>query len=140
MKFDSCHRWSERRTHNLAPNDQRAYAGSERSMALLQSRRGHVTCTAFTGPDALTTTIAFKPDVVLLDIGLLGMGGFDVARQLRTMPDSENILISAMSGYGSAEDRAAADDSGFDDYIVKPIDISALQELLVKHSRCGLPV
>jgi len=92
------------------------------------------------GPNALTTTIAFKADVVLLDIGLPGMGGFDVARQLRTMPDGEKILIYAMSDYGSAEDRAAANDSVFDDYIVKPIDISALRELLAKHSRRRLPV
>lgn len=101
---------------------------SARSLAMLQGRRGHHTCTAFTGPDAITAAIAFKPDVVLLDIGLPGMDGFEVARHIRAMQGMEKTLIIAMSGYGSAEDRATASEAGFDDYFVKPIDLAALRE------------
>jgi len=105
---------------------------SARTLAMLQGRRGHHTCTAFTGPDALTAAIAFKPEVVLLDIGLPGMDGFEVARQIRAMPGMEKTLLIAMSGYGSAEDRATAKAAGFDDYLVKPIDLGTLRARLAQ--------
>jgi len=105
---------------------------SARSLATLQGRRGHHTCTAFTGPEALTATTSFKPEVVLLDIGLPGMDGFEVARHIRAMPDVGKPLIIAMSGYGSADDFATAAAAGFDEYFVKPIDLGALRELLAK--------
>lgn len=103
---------------------------SVRSLATLQRRRGHDICTAFTGPDALTAAVAFKPEVVLLDIGLPGMDGFEVARQLRAMPEFTGILLIAMSGYGSAEDRRTATGAGFDEYLVKPVDLDHLSQHL----------
>ncbi len=103
---------------------------SARSLAVLQSRRGHVTHTAFTGPDAVTAAAEFLPEVVLLDIGLPGMDGFAVARRLRAMPALEGVLIIAMSGYGRTEDRAEARAAGFDEYIVKPVDLEQLREWL----------
>ncbi|GEP45081.1 PAS domain S-box protein [Brevifollis gellanilyticus] len=103
---------------------------SARTLALLQSRRGHETRTAFTGPDALIAVKDFKPEAVLLDIGLPGMDGFEVARQIRSLPDMQHTLLIAMSGYGSAEDRINAQAAGFDDYLVKPIDLAALRARL----------
>ena len=100
---------------------------SARSMAVLQRRRGHVTETAFTGPDALIAAAAFRPEVVLLDIGLPGMDGFEVARQLRAMPALSGVFLIAMSGYGSEEDRATARLAGFDEYLVKPLDLDRLR-------------
>ncbi len=100
------------------------------TMASVQSRRGHETRTAFTGPDALTAATEFQPEVVLLDIGLPGMDGFEVARRLRAMPSFQNVLLIAMSGYGSSEDRALAQQSGFDEYLVKPVDLAVLRDIL----------
>ncbi len=103
---------------------------STRSMAILQKRRGHETRTAFTGPDAVAAAAEFIPNVVLLDIGLPGMDGFEVARRLRAMPALAGAFLVAMSGYGSDEDRAKAKAAGFDEYMVKPVDLDRLRELL----------
>ncbi|MEO8352289.1 MAG: ATP-binding protein, partial [Chthoniobacteraceae bacterium] len=103
---------------------------SARSMAVLQRRRGHQAETAFTGPDALAAAAEFRPEVVLLDIGLPGMDGFEVSRQLRAKPEFTGVLLIAMSGYGSDEDRAEAKLAGFDEYMVKPIDLDRLRDLL----------
>ncbi|GEP45083.1 hybrid sensor histidine kinase/response regulator [Brevifollis gellanilyticus] len=103
---------------------------SARSLAMLQARRGHQTCTAFTGPEALTAAMTFKPEIILLDIGLPGMDGFEVAGRIRAMPEIGRPLIVGMSGYGSREDLARAAAAGFDDYFVKPIDLGALRKLL----------
>jgi PAS domain S-box-containing protein len=97
------------------------------SMATLQSLRGHTTRTAFTGPDAVAAAAEFVPDVVLLDIGLPGMDGYEVARRLRAMPETAGIFLVAMTGYGSDEDRARARLAGFDEYLVKPADHNLLQ-------------
>ncbi|MBN8421230.1 MAG: PAS domain S-box protein [Verrucomicrobia bacterium] len=104
------------------------------TMAALQKRRGHETRTAFTGPDALIAAAEFQPDVILLDIGLPGMDGFEVARRLRAMPAFQKIQLIAMSGYGRAEDRALAQEAGFDEYLVKPIEHEVLREHLRKPS------
>ncbi|MDB6175668.1 MAG: hypothetical protein JWL59_4979 [Chthoniobacteraceae bacterium] len=103
---------------------------SARSMAILQSRRGHVTRTAFTGPDALTAAAEFLPEVVLLDIGLPGMDGFEVARLLRRMPVMAGALLIAMTGYASAEDRHLAAQAGFDEHLIKPVDLETLRDWL----------
>ncbi|WP_395738015.1 PAS domain-containing protein [Prosthecobacter sp.] len=103
------------------------------SLAMLQKRRGHETRAVFTGPDALAAAAEFAPEVVLLDIGLPGMDGFEVARQLRSMPSMCGSLLVAMSGYGSHEDRATAAQAGFDEYLVKPLDLGLLRQRLEQH-------
>ena len=103
---------------------------SARSLAILQNRRGHTTRTASTGPDALSAAAEFLPEVVLLDIGLPGMDGFEVARQIRATPALGRAFLIAMSGYGRDEDRAEARLAGFDEYLVKPINLDLLRDLL----------
>jgi len=103
---------------------------SARSMEMLQRRRNYETRTAFTGPDAVTAAAEFKPEVVLLDLGLPGMDGFEVARRLRAMPALAGAFIVAMSGYGSDEDRVEARDAGFDEYLIKPLNLDLLRERL----------
>jgi len=103
---------------------------STRSMAILQRSRGHETRTAFTGPAAVAAAAEFLPEVVLLDIGLPGMDGFEVARRLRAMPALAGAFLVAMSGYGSPEDRAQAQAAGFDEYLVKPVDLDLLRKWL----------
>ena len=103
---------------------------SARSMATLQGLRGHATRTAFTGPDAVVAAAEFAPHVVLLDIGLPGMDGYEVARRLRAMPAMAGSFLVALSGYGSSADRARARAAGFDEYLVKPADLDVLREWL----------
>ncbi len=103
---------------------------STRSMAILQKRRGHDTRTAFTGPEAVAAAAEFLPEVVLLDIGLPGMDGYEVARRLRAMPELAGVFLVAISGYGSLEDIARARAAGFDEYLVKPMDLGQLREWL----------
>ena len=103
---------------------------SARSMSNLQRLRGHETRTAFTGPAAVAAAAVFAPEIVLLDIGLPGMDGYEVARQLRAMPALASAFIVGMSGYGSDEDRAHAREVGFDEYMVKPVDLNLLREHL----------
>jgi CheY-like chemotaxis protein len=99
-------------------------------MATLQRLRGHDTRTAFTGPDAVALALEFSPEVVLLDIGLPGMDGFGVARALRGIPELSDAFIVAMTGYGSDVDRARAEEAGFDEYLVKPVDLDVLRTWL----------
>jgi PAS domain S-box-containing protein len=103
---------------------------SARSMAVLQTRRGHLTRTAFDGADALAVAAEFLPEVVLLDIGLPGMDGYEVARHLRKMPALAGVLLIAMTGYASPEDRRVAKEAGFDEHLAKPVDLDTLREWL----------
>ena len=103
---------------------------SARSLATLQRRRGHETRTAFAGPEGLLAAEKFRPEVVLLDIGLPGMDGYEVARRLRAMPAAADALIVAMTGYGSAADQALARAAGFDEHLTKPVDLERLRGIL----------
>ena len=105
-------------------------ADSVRTMAVLQRLRGHETHTAFTGPGAVEAAIEFAPNVVLLDIGLPGMDGYEVARRLRAMPALAGVLLVAMTGYDTLQDRARATAAGFDHYLVKPVNLDLLREWL----------
>ncbi|MBN8421057.1 MAG: PAS domain S-box protein [Verrucomicrobia bacterium] len=101
-------------------------ADSTRSLAMLLRRRGHETRSVFNGEAALSSAAEFKPELVLLDIGLPGMDGYEVARRLRTLAGLKEVFLVAMSGYGSAEDCEAAHKAGVDEYLVKPIDLGVL--------------
>jgi CheY-like chemotaxis protein len=103
---------------------------SARSMSTIQRLRGHETRTAFSGPDALIAAAEFIPEVVLLDIGLPGMDGNEVARRLRAMPALAGVFLIAMTGYGTDDDRAAGKEAGFDGYLVKPVDLEILRDWL----------
>lgn len=99
-------------------------------MAMLQGLRGHVTRVANSGPDGLDAAKDFRPDVVLLDIGLPGMDGYEVARHLRALPETAKVRIIAMSGYGSDEDMARGKEAGFDEHLVKPVETEVLNQHL----------
>jgi CheY-like chemotaxis protein len=89
---------------------------------------GHAARTAHDGPAALEALTAFDPDVVLLDLGLPGMDGFEVARRLRDR--SAQLRIIAVTGYGQDLDRKNTERAGFEAHLVKPLKLSALQEIL----------
>ncbi|MEP7244649.1 MAG: ATP-binding protein, partial [Gammaproteobacteria bacterium] len=100
------------------------------SIAMLLSMEGHVTRTVNTARAALLVAPDFKPDVVLLDIGLPEMDGYEVARRLRTQFDVEGMRLVAVTGYGQPADRLRAHDAGFDEHLVKPVEPMVLQQLL----------
>jgi len=97
------------------------------SLAALLNHKGHETRAAYNGWDALALLDAFLPDVALLDIGLPAMDGYEVAQHLRARSDLKGLRLIALTGYGQAEDRARAKATGFDDHLVKPVDIAALE-------------
>jgi CheY-like chemotaxis protein len=77
----------------------------------------------------------FHPDVVLLDIGLPGIDGYEVARRLRGQADLPGLLIIAVTGYGQESDRQRAREAGFDQHLVKPVDLEILRRLLAAAPR-----
>jgi PAS domain S-box-containing protein len=103
-------------------------AVSEMLTALLRLW-GHAGRTVSEGPAALSVARTYHPDVVLLDIGLPGMNGYEVARHLRQETGHTRPVIAAITGYGQAEDRSRAEEAGFDYHMLKPIDPSALRAL-----------
>jgi CheY-like chemotaxis protein len=100
------------------------------SLAMLLSIHGHDTQAVYSGKDALSRVRSFKPEVALLDIGLPEMNGYELAQRLRAMPHLEGMRLIALTGYGQAEDRQRAQAAGFDDHLVKPVDLSALSRTL----------
>jgi CheY-like chemotaxis protein len=103
---------------------------SANSLAMILRLGGHETASVYTAADALSRATAFKPDVVLLDIGLPGMDGYEVAQQMRELPGLRDIRLVAVTGYGRSEDRLRAREAGFDDHLVKPVEFSALERTL----------
>jgi PAS domain S-box-containing protein len=102
---------------------------SAESIALLAEIWGHEVRTALDGPSALEIAAAYRPEVILLDIGLPGMDGYEVARRLRQRAGGGPVLV-AMTGYGMEEDRRRSREAGFDHHLVKPVDPEGLRALL----------
>ncbi len=100
------------------------------SLAKLMQMSGHEVRTLANGAAAVANAASFRPNVVLLDIGMPGMNGYEVARRLRELPDAGSMYMIAMTGYGSDADRTRSAESGFDEHLVKPVDFAALDALL----------
>lgn len=90
---------------------------------------GHEIRLAHSGADALNAGPSFRPDVVLLDIGLSGMNGYEVCQKMRAVPEFRQCAIIAQTGWSSPEHLQRAKDAGFDRHLVKPIHIEMLEEL-----------
>jgi two-component system CheB/CheR fusion protein len=115
-------------THRiLVVDDNRDSADS---LAMLLRLLGHDVRTVNDGRQSLSVAAAYRPDLVLLDIGLPGMDGLTVARHLRSQPELAGAVLAALTGYGSDEDRRQAQAAGFNHHMVKPVNFEALQELL----------
>jgi len=99
-------------------------------MNIALSFDGHEVHTASDGEAGLAKAIEWRPDVVLLDIGLPGMDGYEVARRLRENTATSATHLVALTGYGQPEDERRAYDSGFDIHLTKPVDPVRLGELL----------
>jgi signal transduction histidine kinase len=102
---------------------------SAKTMSFLVRRMGHQVRTAFDGGEAIEAAVEFHPDVVLLDLGLPVVDGFEAARRIRATSADPPILV-ALTGWGQEEDRRRTKSAGFDHHLVKPIDRRTLQGLL----------
>ncbi len=103
---------------------------STTSFAALLGAFGHDTRTAFDGLSAVEVALDYLPHVMLLDIGLPKLNGYEVAKRLRQQPTMANLLLVALSGYGTEADRMRAMEAGFDHHLAKPADFDKLQDIL----------
>jgi two-component system CheB/CheR fusion protein len=100
------------------------------SLAMLLAMEGHEASTAYSAHEALECATALKPQIILLDIGLPEIDGYEVARRLRSLDALERTYLIALTGYGQAEDRKRARDAGFDEHMIKPADLDRLRTAL----------
>jgi CheY-like chemotaxis protein len=98
--------------------------------ALLLGAWNHEIRMARTGPEALQVAAHSALDVILLDIGLPGMNGYEVAKRLRQETRFKDTLMIAITGYGRDQDRQLSREAGFDDHLIKPVDLEKLNALL----------
>ncbi|MGH8288047.1 MAG: ATP-binding protein [Steroidobacteraceae bacterium] len=105
------------------------------SLAMLLSHAGHETQVAYSGREALARVESFEPQVALLDIGLPEMDGYELASRLRALPRLCDTRFVALTGYGQSEDRKRSQAAGFDDHLVKPVDLPALERVLAGVAR-----
>ena len=100
------------------------------SFSMLLRASGHEVQTAHDGLKAVQAAIDYRPDIVLLDIGLPGLNGYEVARQIRQHPDLKHVVLVALTGYGQDSDRQASDQAGFTHHLVKPARFEEVQKIL----------
>jgi PAS domain S-box-containing protein len=105
------------------------------SLAIVLELDHHESEAVFTAQAALRRAPGFKPDVILLDIGLPEMDGYEVARRLRAMPELDGVCLIAMTGYAQSEDRTRAREAGFDAHLAKPVDFAELAQALAGRAR-----
>jgi CheY-like chemotaxis protein len=96
---------------------------------------GHEVEATVDGLQGLEMIELYQPDVALVDIGLPGIDGYELARQVRGNPENENVYLVALTGYGERKDRRRALQSGFDAHLAKPVDLEDLLHLLAECSR-----
>jgi CheY-like chemotaxis protein len=104
------------------------------SLAALIEILGHEVRTAHDGLEAVAVAEAFRPGLILLDIGMPLMNGYDACRSIRQAPWGQGIVIAALTGWGQDEDKRQSKAAGFDHHLVKPVDPVVVEELLA-----GLP-
>ncbi|MGX9220400.1 ATP-binding protein [Massilia varians] len=107
-------------------------ADAAQMLATLLEAHGHVVSVEYDGTGGLARALRERPEVMLLDIGLPDMDGHELARRLRSSPDTANAMLIALTGYGQSEDRERARQAGFDRHLVKPADLSELLRILAE--------
>jgi CheY-like chemotaxis protein len=105
------------------------------TLQTLISLDGHEVELARDGFAALDLAPKFKPDVALVDIGLPGMDGFEIARRLRQLECGRRCLLVAVTGYGQERDRRLALEAGFDHHLVKPVNVQVLADVIASRQR-----
>jgi PAS domain S-box-containing protein len=127
---------SARNFRILVVDDNRDAADS---LAMVLSMAGHEVRTAYDGVEAVRTAANYRPDLVLLDIGLPKQNGYEAARQIRQEPWGKDMFLVALTGWGQEEDKRRATEAGFNHHLTKPIDPAVLEGLLANISRAPEP-
>ena len=107
-------------------------ADAAQMLATLLEAHGHLVSVEYDGTSGLARALRERPEVMLLDIGLPDMDGHELARRLRSSPETANAMLIALTGYGQSEDRERARQAGFDRHLVKPADLSELLRILAE--------
>ena len=125
----SCHDGARRspRRRVLVADDNRDSADS---LATMLSLMGHEAEIAYDGTDAVEKAASYRPDVIVLDLGMPRVDGYEAARRIRNEPWSDGVMLIALTGWGQEEDRARARRAGFDHHLTKPASLEALVEIL----------
>jgi len=121
-----------RKRRILAVDDSRDAVDS---LALILGMMGHETRTAYDGLEAVQAAAAFQPEVVLLDIGLPKLNGYEAAREIRQKTWGKHVLLIALTGWGQEEDKRRAFEAGFDHHLTKPVDPASLEKILAVSTR-----
>jgi PAS domain S-box-containing protein len=108
------------------------------SLAMMLKFMGNETQTAFDGFEALAMGATFRPDIILLDIGMPKLNGYETAKRIRNQAWGKSVVLAALTGWGLDDDRRKSQEAGFDFHLVKPIEPAALEEILVSsHGATG---
>jgi CheY-like chemotaxis protein len=102
------------------------------SLAMMLRLLGNDTRTAYDGEQALVLAAEYQPDVILLDLGLPKLNGYEACRHIRQQPRGKELIIIAQTGWGQDEDRRRTHEAGFDHHMVKPVDPAALIKMLAE--------
>jgi CheY-like chemotaxis protein len=100
------------------------------SMAAILKRRGHELAVAHDGESAIATAESFRPEVILMDVGMPGLNGYDATRRIRQQSWGKAIFVIALTGWGQETDRADSRAAGCDAHLVKPARVAAVEEVL----------
>jgi CheY-like chemotaxis protein len=109
------------------------------SLAIMLRLAGHEIQTAHDGLEAVQAAAVFRPDVVLLDIGMPKLNGYEAARHIRQEPWGKKMVLVALTGWGQEEDKRRATEAGFDHHLTKPVEPAVLRKLLAAFSRALQP-
>jgi CheY-like chemotaxis protein len=104
-------------------------------LAMLLKALGNDVRTAYDGLSAIELANQFRPQIMLLDIGMPGLNGYDTARRLRELPWGKGMVLAALTGWGQEEDKHRTREAGFDHHFVKPVETAVLQRLLATYGR-----
>jgi CheY-like chemotaxis protein len=119
----------------VADDDQ----DSAESLALLFQLMGHDVRAAQSGLAAIDVAAEFRPDLIVLDIGMPGLDGYEVCRRIRQHDWAQTIVIAALTGWSRDEDRDRSEQAGFNHFLVKPVDPKALEDLIAGLTRAARP-
>jgi two-component system, chemotaxis family, CheB/CheR fusion protein len=100
------------------------------SLRMLLELEGHAVESVYTANSALERAAAYRPEVVLLDLGLPGIDGYEVGRRMKALPGLEGVRLVALTGFGQPEDQKRSRSAGFEGHLVKPVEFALLRQAL----------